>query len=293
VNARLTRRTLLGVGLGSAAAVGAGVYAVEQDWLPGRPWLREELGLNGDPGVIPEATPGEIVTGTFRSAYRDRKTGWAIAYPPGGELDLPVVVALHQLDADHGTAFRAKMRVDKFLADHVAKGGSPFAIATIDGGRTYWHPREDGEDTSAMVVEEFLPLLANQGLRTDRIGLMGWSMGGYGVLRLAGLLGPDRVASVTAAGPALREDPDDYSRSGFESAAAYEKHTVFGRQSELTGIPVRIDCGKGDPFYRSVETYVEGFDRKIIANFEAGGHNPSFWRRVLPAELAFHGKHLA
>ena len=39
-----------------------------------------------------------------------------------------------------------------------------------------------------MVLHEFLPLLdAARGLDvTDRIGLLGWSMGGYGALRLAG-----------------------------------------------------------------------------------------------------------
>ncbi len=57
----------------------------------------------------------------------------------------------------------------------------PFAIATVDGGTTYWHPRPNGEDAGGMVVDEFLPLLAEQGLRTDRSAFHGWSMGGYGV----------------------------------------------------------------------------------------------------------------
>jgi S-formylglutathione hydrolase FrmB len=284
------RATLLGVAGVGLAGLGA-VVAVERDALPGRPWLHERLGLNGEDGPIPAAAPGRIIEGSFESSHRKGKTGWAIAYPPGGATDLPVVVALHQLGADHGTAFRSKMRVDRFLAAYVDQGGTPFAIATIDGGTTYWHPREDGEDTSAMVVEEFLPLLAARRLRTERIGLMGWSMGGYGALRLAGLLGLERVTSVTAAGPALRAKVDDFP-SGFESAAAYKRHTIFGHQSELAGIPVRIDCGEGDPFFRDVVKYANGFDHKVTTNFEPGGHDPGFWRRVQPAQLAFHGAHL-
>lgn len=293
---RLSRRTLLGAGLGTAAAIGIGTYAVEHDWLPRRPLLHEELGPHDAPDPITDLAPapdlatGELITGSLRSAFREGESGWAIALPPGGLTGLPVVVALHQLRADHRTAFRRKMRADEFLADHVAKGRPPFAIATIDGGLTYWHPREDGEDTSAMVVKEFLPLLADHGLRTDRIGLIGWSMGGYGALRLAGRLGPRRVASVCAAGPALRANLEDYP-SGFESADAYAKHTIFGKQAKLDGIPVRIDCGDKDFFYRDTLTYAAGFDRKIVTNFEPGEHNPEFWRRVLPAQLAFLGKH--
>ncbi len=285
------RRALLGLGLAGVAVVGTAT-AVERDFLPGRPWLHEELGLNGPPEPIPTTAPGPVLEGSFTSRYRTGETGWSIGYPPGGATVLPVVVALHQLRGDHGTAFRSKMRLDRFLADYVANGGTPFAVATIDGGDTYWHPREDGEDTSAMVVEEFLPLLAERGLRTDQIGLMGWSMGGYGALRLGGLLGPERITSVCAAGPALRENLDE-APSGFESPEAYEKHTIFGQQDNLDRIPVRIDCGEGDPFYRDVVAYADGFDRKITKNFIPGGHNPEFWRRVLPAELAFHGKHLA
>ena len=69
-----------------------------------------------------------------------------------------------------------------------------------------------------MVVDEFLPMLAERGLLAgpgDRIGLLGWSMGGYGALRLAALLGADRVAAVAAVSPAMWSDPDDASRSGF------------------------------------------------------------------------------
>ena len=142
-----------------------------------------------------------------------------------------------------------------------------------------------------MVVDEFLPLLADHGLRTDRIGLLGWSMGGYGALRLAGELGPDRVAAVVAASPALWSDADDASRSGFADAAEYERYSVLGHQDDLDGIAVRVDCGTGDPFYRDVQDYVDGFpeDAQLVSSFEPGAHDPAYWRRMLPPELAFLG----
>ena len=46
-----------------------------------------------------------------------------------------------------------------------------------------------------MVREEFLPLLAEQGLAADRPGLLGWSMGGLGVLMLGAELDRDAAGA--------------------------------------------------------------------------------------------------
>ncbi|WP_091344468.1 hypothetical protein [Micromonospora rhizosphaerae] len=58
-------------------------------------------------------------------------------------------------------------------------GVAPFALAAPDGGNGYWHPHAD-DDPLGMLVDEFLPLLAERGLRTDRIAVAGWSMAGTG-----------------------------------------------------------------------------------------------------------------
>jgi S-formylglutathione hydrolase FrmB len=54
-----------------------------------------------------------------------------------------------------------------------------------------------------MVVHEFLPLLHERGLRTNRIALLGYSMGGYGSLYLSGVLGRRRVYAAVAESPAI------------------------------------------------------------------------------------------
>ena len=116
-------------------------------------------------------------------------------------------------------------------------------------------------------------------------------MGGYGALRLGSLLGPDRVAAVAALSPAMWKDPADASRSGFRDAAEYEEFTVQGRQDQPAGIPVRVDCGTGDQFYREVEDYVDAFpaEADLTSTFEPGAHDPDYWRRMMPAELEFLG----
>lgn len=295
-----SRRAVLLGGTGVLAAgavgVGAGVY---EGVLPGRPQLQARLGLNGEAGRVPDVEPAEVEVGSFVSERRGGvETQFRVITPIGGAAGLPVVVALHGRGSNSRTLVGPDFHIEKFLEAHVMAGGAPFAIGTVDGGQSYWHERPSGEDAGAMVVEEFLPMLAERGLRAtakDRIGLLGWSMGGYGALRLGGLLGAERMAAVVAVSPAMWSDPREASRSGFEDADEYEEFTVQGRQADLAGIPVRIDCGTGDQFFRAVEDYAEAFPgaADVTATFEPGAHDPAYWRRVLPAELEFLGSRVA
>ena len=63
--------------------------------------------------------------------------------------------------------------------------------------------------------------------------------------------------------------------------------TVFGRQDELAGIPVRVDCGTSDPFYDATRAYVAGFPHRPAGAFTAGGHDVGYWRSRAPAQLRF------
>lgn len=101
---------------------------------------------------------------------------------------------------------------------------------------------------------------------------------------------------MAAASPAVWSDPAAASRSGFEDAEEYERYSVVGHQDDLDGIAVRVDVGTGDPFYRDVQDYVDGFPdhdvrrAPLVSSFETGAHDPAYWRRMLPAELAFLGR---
>jgi pimeloyl-ACP methyl ester carboxylesterase len=89
-----------------------------------------------------------------------------------------------------------------FLAATVAPGAvAPFALASVDGRSSYWHRRVGGEDRMAMLLQDFLPLLADRhGLARGPVALVGWSMGGYGAV-LAAEEHPGRFAAVAAASP--------------------------------------------------------------------------------------------
>lgn len=288
----LTRRRLLLGASGAvwtAAAVGV---AVGEGWLPGRNRVRQALGMPGPAGHIPDVTPGRVVSGTFVSRARLGATvGWSIIYPGPHPEPLPVLVALHGLHGSH-RSWVDDLGVDRFLAAAVNAGVPPFAIATIDGGNTYWHPRPDGEDAGAMVVDEFLPLLVRHGLRTERLGFHGYSMGGYGALRLAPIVGRTRVRVASVLSAAVWQPGGGFSSFGFADQAEYDRFTVFGHQSDLDGIAVRLDCGREDPFYAADRAYLDGFDRPVTSTFEDGAHEPAYWTRMLPAQLAFVGRGL-
>lgn len=289
--ATITRRSLLVGGIGVVAA-GATAEAVNLDLLPGRTTMYRVLGLNGADGTIPDVDPVPSVSGSFVSAARAGRTvGWTIA-APASDTPLPVAVALHGYGDDHASFFGRELGWDRFLAAHIADGGAPFAIASIDGGNRYWHPRADGDDPAAMVVDEFLPLIARRGFDTDRLALTGYSMGGFGALRLGGVLGASRVRAVSAISPALWTSAADTARGAFDDAADFRANTVLGRQRALDGVAVRVDCGNGDGFAPAVHTYVDGFDAPPAGGFEPGAHTHGYWRRLAPQQLAFLARHL-
>lgn len=284
---------LTGAGVVGALGV-AGALGVELEVLPGRSQLYHRLGLDGEDGRVPDVEPGRTVTGSFLSAARSRRCGWALALPPGDHDPLPVAVVLHGRGDDHASAFDPdQLGLDRFLAAAVAGGTPPFALASVDGGESFWHDRSDGDAAATMVIDELLPLLERRGADTGRIGLTGWSMGGLGSLHLARLLGPDRVAAVAAISSALWRDLDDAQPGAFASREDFEAVDPLGRQDDLDGIAVRIDCGEGDPFYAANRDYVDGFDTAPAGGFERGDHDLGYWRRMAPAQLDFLGAALA
>jgi S-formylglutathione hydrolase FrmB len=237
-----------------------------------------------------------MVSGTFVSARRIGMTcGWSISYPPGSKPgdSLPVVVALHGKDADHSDMFGDHLALDRFLAAHVAAGNAPFAIAAVDAGNSFYHHRTSGEDSGAMIIYEFMPLLAAHGLDLTKLAFLGFSMGGYGSLRIAGALGPSQVKAVAAESMAIWKNPADVPPGLFDSAADYAANTVFGRQAELRDIPVRIDCGLQDALYPEVKAYKDSLTPTPPGVFAPGIHDFTFWRSVAPAQLRFLGQYLA
>jgi dipeptidyl aminopeptidase/acylaminoacyl peptidase len=238
-------------------------------------------------------TAGTWSHGSFVSRQRGRaRTGWAILYPPGHDRDrLPVIVVLHGRGADHTSAYRS-LHLDEALARVVANGTRPFALAAVDGGdHDYWHPRRAG-DPAAMVTDEFVPLLGAHGLDVGRIGLLGWSMGGYGSLYIATVLGRTRCAVAVAESPAIWRHSYQSASGAFDDADDFDRHSIFGRQPLLAGIALRIDCGASDGFAPVTRDLRASISPTPAGGIEPGGHDAAYWRSQAEAQLAFAGHHL-
>lgn len=260
----LTRRAVLRLGAGAAGAAAVGAFTAP---------------------ALGRADQPTMVTGSFVSAARGGiPTNWAIARPPGQTGTLRPVIALH----GKGSSAAAVMAggVEGGLAQAVAAGLPPFALVAVDGGGSYWHRRASGEDAGAMVLDELIPMLAGQGLDTSRVGFLGWSMGGYGALLLGARLGPARTAGICAVSPALWLSSGAAAPGAFDGAGDFAANSVFGLPA-LGSIPLRIDCGYGDPFYAATKEFIAQLPHPPAGGFSPGGHDAGFWSAQLPAEIAW------
>jgi S-formylglutathione hydrolase FrmB len=281
----LSRRAFLAAAGGAAALAVAGVGA-------GQPSVRRFVVDLVDPepaAPAPTAAAGPHASGVLTSTARGQDVNWRVAYPPGRRVGdaLPVALVLHGRGGNERSAFE-DLWLDRYLADVVASGAPPFALAAIDGGdHGYWHRRADGDDPGAMLLAEFVPLLARQGLLTSRVGVFGWSMGGYGGLLLAETAGPERIAAVAADSPALWSNAGEAADGAFDGPADFAAHDVVAHPERLAGVPVRIACGDRDPFYAAARTFAGEVPDLAGTDFSTGEHTETFWRRTAAEQLRF------
>jgi enterochelin esterase-like enzyme len=235
------------------------------------------------------AAPVETLVRTFRSPARGgRSVTYQILLPPGvtRPAGLPVCLVLHGRGDDHRAAVRVT-HLDQALATITRQGAPAIALVAVDGGdHTYWHRRSDGDDPLHMITTELLPRLAAAVLRTSRLGLFGWSMGGYGALLLAETLGAPRIAYAAVDSPALWLAAGDSAPGAFDDAADFARNDVFAGRPQLAGVPVRVVCGKSDPFVQATREFVTQVPDLVAAVYPEGGHTAELWTATAPDQLA-------
>jgi pimeloyl-ACP methyl ester carboxylesterase len=241
------------------------------------PWLAACSPASAPPAGV------DLQEGNFSSRFwPGQNVRWRLAGPVqlgSATLPQPLVVALHGYGGDADWPFDSA-----HIERHIAPTG--LAVATVDGGDFYWHKRRSGIDPASMVVQELLPLLAGRGLATNRIGLIGWSMGGYGALLLASRLGPSRVAGVAAASAALWQSASDSAAGAFDDAKDFARNNVFARRPVLAAMPVRLDCGRRDPFIVANRAFARGLPA-AAATFDDGAHTQEYWTAHAGAQMSW------
>jgi S-formylglutathione hydrolase FrmB len=212
---------------------------------------------------------------------------WRLISPPATNgAALPIVLCLHGRNNDERYATDVI-----HLPETVVAVGAALHVASVAGASaSYWHRRSSGIDPEAMVLNELLPLLFT---RTGRapVGLLGWSMGGYGALLLGGRH-PDVFRAVAAASPALWPRYSASAPGAFDSKQDFDANDVFAMTSRLQRLSLRVDCGRDDPFVTATRRL-----RAALPNAEgsigAGAHDASYWRSVGPDQVRFLAKALS
>ena len=236
--------------------------------------LKREIGLGPDP-FIPDAPEGEVRLEKVDSAARGRSVELFTAVPEGhGDgAGLPVVLIMHGASAT--AADFQPFGLARFLTQAVRDGAEPFVLAGADGGVTRWQGDGSGDDPTAMMTDEMPGWLADRGFDSERRALWGWSMGGYGALRLAERA-PGYARAVAAFSPAMGTgDP------------------VFSDADALAGLPVALWCGTDDPLYDAVQAFAEGLpEEPEIASYSEGAHTRVFWNDQTLDCFDFLSQHL-
>ncbi len=250
----VTRRRLL-VGGGGVAVLAAGA-AVGWVVTPRRYKIR--LGLGPDP-YVPDSPQGEVRLETVTSRARGQDVGLFTAVPAGHGIGagLPVVVVLHGRSAE--VADYEPFGLGRFVTAAVERGAPPFVLAGADGGENYWEP-DGSDDPRAMVLDELPAWLAQRGFDADRRVLWGWSMGGYGALRIAELE-PGWAAGVAAFSPAVSVGD-----------------AVFDGVDALEPTPLAVWCGDDDPFRPAVDEFLDVLPQPPeLLSLGAGEHSRVYW----------------
>jgi hypothetical protein len=298
--AAVSRRDFLLAGAATVVAAGSGAaLAVDRGWLPGRIPLRRALERCEVDAPPPTAAPGPVRVKRFRSTFRRTDVVWVLALPPavaagGTGQGSPVALVLHGRGEDARTPFDV-LGLHRFLAAHVTAGGRPFALASVDGGQAYWHPRARGDDPLGMIAFELLPRLRAAGLRTDRLGALGWSMGGYGALLLARRSPDERLARIPVRAVAV-SSPALFPSFGEVTQGAFDGPEDFATWGDLLADPgiapgtaLFVACGDTDPFASATRRYRSTVRPVPAGSVGRGCHEAPYWRTQAASQIAFLG----
>jgi len=192
-----------------------------------------------------------------------------------------------------------------------------FLVVAPDGGDTFYINSRDGKAPYAdFFLREFIPFVERAyRVRTERAarGITGFSMGGYGALRLA-FAHPELFGSASAHSGALMRAPPQGVNAGASSGnlAAQLLAKVFGNPIDqkfwdpnspfvlarknaaaLLKMKIYFDCGTEDSygFYRGASELHETLDSLRIPHefhLYPGGHRVSYLLAHRDASFEFH-----
>ncbi|WP_197320287.1 alpha/beta hydrolase family protein [Saccharomonospora sp. NB11] len=207
---------------------------------------------------------------------------------------LPMVLLLH---GRGGTARRTgPPGLTSALGKAVSSGRTPpFGFVAVDGGNTYWHEHDHGDDPMGMLLEEVPAWLREHDLGDSRglpFAVAGTSMGGFGALLYARRRSERRqpVYAAAALAPAIMPWRKMRTRNVWRNQAQWRSMDPLANVDKLRGIPTGIWCGDDDPFVDGVRAFIRRAHPEV-AHIDNGGHNNKYFRTTVPGLLRFLGRY--
>lgn len=241
---------------------------------------------------VPSTSGVRVLSGTIPARRGMKPVRYAVLVPEGTRrLD---AVAYLLPGRSVGPEGEIAIGLGGFFASYLRGGGKPFALAIMNSGESYYHPRTSGEDRLAVATVDFPRVVRGLlGVSQLREALLGESMGGYGAL-LAAEREPLRYRAVAVAGPAIFPSYADERGSvgdAFDSARDFERYDVIAHAGALRERPVQVWCGLHDPFLPGVQAFARACPTAHV-QIQNGCHDDGSWRASTPSRLEFVGLHI-
>ena len=282
---RRRRRRVLVVSAVAAALIGAGMFGYRA--------LR-----NSDLPVFGPGSNGiRTLHYTFESRLLHRSLDEFAAVPPslsrGGRR--PLLLEFHGRGGSPESTVSGEM-----LAALKSEGATAPVVVGVNGGdHGYYHDRR-GEPWATYVLTEIIPDAVRR-FHADpkRVGVDGFSMGGFGALNL-GRVAPQRFCAVAGHSAAVWRTGGETSLGSFDDAEDFARNDVFGSAQHGTdpyhGDPLWLDVGNGDPFHNADVALAAALRRdgtRITFHTWPGGHNSSYRDANALTILRFFGSAFA
>jgi putative tributyrin esterase len=238
---------------------------------------------------------------TVKSPALGRRGDVTFWVPPSTEIDT-LLILLHGVYNSHwGWSQKAGVHC---VAQKMMDAGeiSPMVIAMpgdgLRGDGTAYLTFPAGPDVEKWVVDE-VPAIAREAaphLHADaRVAIGGFSMGGYGALRL-GAKYPDRFSSISA--HSAITDIHEMTQFAEEPLSEYlacapveELSAIHWLRKNRDRLPrVRFDCGLDDLLIEGNRTLHRALDADGISHLYEefpGGHEWSYWQEHVASTLRF------
>ena len=219
-------------------------------------------------------------------------------YNARDSIKYPVLYLLHGVQADHTTWTRV---IRKNLPDDATKYNM---IIVCPDGENSWYldsPVNSASQFETYITKELVESIDNKYKTRPSSAaraISGFSMGGYGALRLA-ILHPDVFGACGSMSGAVdcRPFPKVYKLSSqlgslVANKKRWDENVIINMLGKLNSetLSIIMDCGKEDEFLTVNEQLHQAMLHKGIKHkysVESGGHNRRYWSKAIVNQLAF------